>query len=89
MGSIFQPDDPPPHDGWMPMTMAKTYPPPTGEPVEIRYQDGTEEIGRWELERYCMLGAPQGSCGAGWVSVEAGNLPVQDVTHWRHIEARA
>lgn len=56
--------------------------PRDGSYISVRYEDGAEEDGvYWADERYCILGAPQGSVGPGWMSTEAG-LPVQDITHW-------
>lgn len=64
---------------WQPIDTA----PKDGKPLRVLYEDGCEEDGvYWSPERYCMLGAPQGSCGPGWVSEEAGNLPVDGITHW-------
>lgn len=61
--------------------------PRDGSKFTVLYDDGsTEDEVYWSNERYCMLGAPQGSCGPGFVSTEAGNLPVgdcPDITHWR------
>ena len=34
-----------------------------------------------------MLGVPQGSKGPGWVSTEAGGLPVENITHWKPLDA--
>jgi hypothetical protein len=57
--------------------------PRDGTPLRVRHPDGTEETGvYWSDTRYCMLGAPQGSRGPGWVSTEAGNLPIDPPTHW-------
>jgi hypothetical protein len=57
--------------------------PKNGWPLRVQYDDGTEEDGvYWSGERYCMLGAPQGSLGPGWVSQEAGDLPVDGVVFW-------
>ncbi len=61
--------------------------PKDGSQFEARYEDGTTEEGvYWADTRYCMIGPPQGSCGPGCVSTEAGHLPV-DPTHWRPLRA--
>lgn len=68
------------HEDWRPIETA----PRDGARLRVRYEpEDTEEDGvYWAEERYCMLGAPQGSCGPGWVSTEAGGLPVDPPTHW-------
>jgi len=59
--------------------------PKDGNYFEVLYEDGTiEQEVYWSDTRYCMLGAPQGSCGPGLLSTEAGHLPIGDgITHWR------
>jgi hypothetical protein len=65
---------------WQPIAAA----PKDGTRVSVRYADGTEEDGAYYSDtRYCMIGAPMGSCGAGWVSTEAGNLPIDEPTLWK------
>lgn len=67
-------------DGWQPIETA----PRDGTRVRILSADGAEEDNvYWSEERYCILGAPQGSRGPGWVSTEAGNLPIDPPTHWQ------
>lgn len=56
--------------------------PKDGRPFEAQYDDGsTERDVYWASERYCILGAPQGSKGPGCMSSGIG-LPV-DPTYWR------
>lgn len=56
--------------------------PKDGSPFGARYEDGTtEDKVYWSSERYCILGAPQGSKGPGCMSSEVG-LPVDPVS-WR------
>lgn len=63
---------------------------PKHEPISVLYEDGTEEDEvYWSSSRCCMLGPRAGSMGEGWVSTQAGNLPVDEPTHWRPIRARA
>lgn len=60
--------------------------PPQDQPIAIQYSDGTSEIGEHRENRTCMLGglAPgAGECGPGFVSKEAGWLPVDDVIAWK------
>ncbi len=65
--------------GWQGIESA----PKDGSEITVRYEDGEEEDGVfWSDTRYCMLGAPMGSCGEGWVSREAGNLPVDPPLLW-------
>lgn len=57
--------------------------PKDGTHVEVRYDNDTTELGvYWASERWCILGAPQGSKGPGCMSSEIG-LPV-DPIQWRH-----
>lgn len=64
--------------GWQPIATA----PKDGRLFEALYDDGTTETDLyWSEQRYCILGAPQGSKGPGCMSSEV-NLPV-DPTHWR------
>lgn len=68
---------------WLPISEA----PHAGEMLTVRYEDGSEESDvYWSDVRYCMLGAPQGSCGPGWLSTEAGNLPVDAPALWLFID---
>lgn len=65
---------------WRPIATA----PKDGTWVETR-SEGCDDIGRWQEERYCILGAPQGSYGPGFVDQETG-LPMSgefEPTHWR------
>lgn len=32
---------------------------------------------RWEQDRYCMIGSPQGYCGPGWFDVDE-KLPLEE-----------
>jgi len=63
--------------------------PRDGTPITVLYDDGTEEDGvYWAETRQCMLGARAGERGPGWLSQEAGHLPVGDaagprITHFR------
>jgi hypothetical protein len=59
--------------------------PKDGGCFEVLYEDGTtEQEVYWSDTRYCMIGPPQGSCGPGLLSTEAGHLPIGDgITHWR------
>lgn len=62
---------------WQPMDSA----PFDGSPVTVLYEDGTiEDEVYWSFVRY--VDAPYGSCGPGWVSTVAGNLPVDDPIAW-------
>lgn len=70
------PDD----GGWIACSAAR---PHAGTPVEMRWRDGSTEIGEWRDRRQCMLGTRAGECGPGLVSVLADYLPADDVTHWR------
>lgn len=68
---------------WQPIETA----PKNETRISVRYEDGTEEDEVYFSDtRYCMIGAPMGSCGPEWVSTEAGNLPVDDPTHWKPTE---
>lgn len=69
--------------GWLPMESA----PRDGTRIEGLTEDGDIDLVYWSDTRYCMLGAPQGSMGPGWVSVEAGNLPVDAPVSWREEDA--
>lgn len=56
--------------------------PRDGSYFEVLYDDGEVETNcYWSSERYCMLGAPQGSKGPGCMSSEIG-LPIEPVS-WR------
>ncbi len=63
--------------------------PRDGTPIEVLYEDGTSEAGvYWSETRQCVLGARAGERGPGWVSPEAGHLPVGDdpaITHYRRL----
>lgn len=63
--------------------------PRDGTAIHGIYSDGYIETIRWREERYCMLGSPQGSCGSGWVSDEAGGLPIDPPKEWRPIPPTA
>jgi hypothetical protein len=67
-------------DGWQDISTA----PRDGTRIQVRHEDGTvEDHVYWSDERYCILGMPQGSRGPGWVSTEAGNLPIDPPYQWR------
>lgn len=52
--------------------------------IEALDENGDIDEISWSNQRYCMLGSPQGSRGAGWVSHLCGHLPVDGpFTHWR------
>jgi hypothetical protein len=51
--------------------------PRDGRAIRVVLADGTEDVVRWATDRYCMLGAPHGSYGDGWVDTYNG-LPVMD-----------
>lgn len=74
-----------PESGWMPIETA----PKDGTPIKVLYADGlTEEGVWWQAEgRCCVLGSRAGSLPSGWTSTEAGNLPVDDITHWQPLYA--
>lgn len=67
----------------------------TSEPIETAPRDGRwiigvyddpyigEDVIGWREERYCVLGAPQGSKGPGWVGRDCGELPVDEPERWR------
>jgi hypothetical protein len=64
--------------GWQDISTA----PKDGTRFQVRYEDGATEDGvYWTSERYCILGAPQGSKGPGCMSSDIG-LPVEP-TQWR------
>lgn len=65
---------------WYPISSA----PMDGSRITVRDADGYEEEGVYYAEsRYCMIGAPQGSKGPGWVSTEAGHLPIDAPFEWK------
>ena len=68
---------------WEPIDEA----PRDGSALTVLYEDGTSEDGAyWADHRQCMLGSRAGERGPGWVSTEAGGLPVGDdpcITHFR------
>lgn len=68
---------------WMDISEA----PRDGTMIEVLYDDGTsEEDVYWATTRQCMLGPRAGERGPGWVSSDAGHLPVGDgprITHYR------
>lgn len=60
-------------------------------PIATAPTDGTQIIGHgpdgedliaWRDERWCVIGPPQGSHGPGWVSIDAGGLPVDEPPDW-------
>lgn len=67
--------------------------PVDGRRIEVLYDDGTSEDGvYWSRSRQCMLGARAGEMGPGWLSTEAGDLPVGSdptITHFRARPGRA
>lgn len=63
--------------------------PRDGTPIRVMYEwDGcsVEDGVYFAATRQCMLGARAGECGPGFVSAEAGNLPVEP-THWMPLPA--
>lgn len=63
--------------------------PRDGTAILVFYADETEEPveARWEESRYCMIGPPQGTYGAGWEDTYNG-LPIMEdipITHWAPI----
>lgn len=65
----------------------------TWQPIETAPKDvyvrllssECEDVGRWQDDRYCILGAPQGSFGPGFVD-ETNHLPMYaefEPTHWQ------
>lgn len=71
---------------WMPMPDA----PKDGTQFSVRWEDGSVEHDvYWADQRYCMLGAPQGSRGPGWLSTQAGHLPIDaedGIAAWRYAD---
>lgn len=70
-------------DGWEPIESA----PKDGSYVRLLSRE-CKEIGCWQEERYCMIGAPMGSFGRGWVD-ETNHLPMYaefEPTHWRPLD---
>lgn len=50
----------------------------------VNYEDGVY----WQEEgRCCMLGRRAGSFPPGWTSWQAGNLPVDEPSHWMPLPA--
>lgn len=71
------------HRGWRAIETA-----PKGVLVEGLNADGDIDHVEWRETRQCMLSTVAhgaGECGAGWISKEAGNLPVDPPTAWRPI----
>lgn len=66
--------------------------PRDGSTIEVLYEDGSAERDvYWAETRQCMLGSRAGERGPGWVSIEAGHLPVGEdpaITHFRLEQAR-
>lgn len=59
---------------WHPMHTA-----PKDTHIDVLWEDGSVESEvYWSDTRYCMLGVPNGSRGPGWLSTEAGNLPIDE-----------
>lgn len=61
---------------------------PRDRPIRVRTANGDEDIVQWQDERYCMIGAPQGSYGPGWVDL-VNKLPVMEdhaPDFWRPVE---
>lgn len=59
---------------WHPMNTA-----PKDTHIDVLWENGSiESEVYWSDTRYCMLGAPNGSRGPGWLSTEAGNLPIDE-----------
>jgi hypothetical protein len=85
LGSTTEPVASPPAEdapAWQPIDTA----PRDGTPLRILNADGTEEDGvYWSNERCCVLGSRAGAFKPGWVSTEAGNLPVDPPTHWQSL----
>lgn len=46
------------------------------------YEDGIDTI-CWLEQRYCIIGAPQGSFGPGFVTIEPGHLPTDPPLRWK------
>lgn len=62
---------------WRPMSEA----PRDGTMLIARSMDGLDTV-LYETERACMSGPRAGSQGAGWVSVTAGCLPIDEPAEW-------
>lgn len=69
------------NEGWQPASTA----PKDGTKMTVLYVSGdTEDNVYWQNEgRHCMLGPRNGSYPPGFTSTNAGNLPVDEVTHWK------
>lgn len=64
-------------------------PPAEGIIVVGDFADG-EELIEYRSERQCMLSSVAqgaGQVGAGWVSVDAGYLPIDPPKRWRHMQS--
>lgn len=46
------------------------------------YATGDSEVAQYREDRHCMLGPGAGECGVGWVSKEAGYLPIDGIVGW-------
>lgn len=65
---------------WLPIDSA----PKDGSWVSLLSGEG-RDVGAWRDTRYCMIGAPQGSYGPGWVD-QNNCLPISgefEPTHWQ------
>jgi hypothetical protein len=47
------------------------------------YPDGTEDSLRWNDDRRCAGEGPMACQGEGWVSLDAGGLPVDEPPEWQ------
>lgn len=66
--------------GWLSIESA----PRDGRWVNLLSSEG-QDVGAWRDTRYCMIGAPQGSYGPGWVD-QRNCLPISgefEPTHWQ------
>lgn len=65
--------------GWQPIETA----PRDGTEIEVQNDDGSHDLAAYELNRCCMLGPRAGAMGEGWVSIDAGHLPIDEPVLWR------